>query len=1355
MTTVTWTNINGGDWDIASNWSSSPSLPGASDTVAFTLPGTYNITTGFGDPSVVVAALLIDSPHVAVSGFINAGSIDLTSGYFGGPIGNWYQVLQSHGTVTGSGGTLGWAGLIDATLSGMLVLDDVQVSGGLTILPQSGGAPSVISGTIDIGDAETLDNVVMTNPTFAFDAVAGPGTPSLTFGSHATIIYSGTSPVLYPIFYAGNQGTILVEAGSDLSIPSAISNQGTMVALTGGTISLTGTVSATGFAGLGTQGGQIDVTTFQNAGGTLLFGASGFTTAGGTVISQIDTILGGTVISSGGTLTSGFANVPVVLDGVTWDGPLNLIGSDVLLTGNAQVNGIIAGAGQVELNNGILSTSSLDLLNNITVAATGNFDKILFQDFTQAGTLGGQSDVEVSGVTDLQITANNGTLVSQGTIGVHGANDAVALSASTWINSGQVTIAASSADLPFGGTLDNTGTFFVSDGGQLELNTIEALGSIVLSGSSSVLLLAGTETTGTVLAGVSANGGVLRIQGLLDNTNETLLVGGSGQIGTLVLGQGLGIYEPTNAVTVLGGTIVDTGTLVSLDGTLDNVDLQGNATIASSLSFRDGFNVHAAGGGIGTIDLGTNGQLVMLDQETIDSVVVTGAGSIISQSTVTFGPSFGVRLTGVVDVSAPVVVNDAPLTLSGGNEFRATTSQFINNASILVTGANTELMLDTTSVSTGGQIDVTGGAILDIYSPPATMLFSSVSNPVVTTFNHITLDSISTLILSGDYVPAQLTAFDDLGGTVDINGILDNTGNTLDLTAGSANAHLGFGEVEGGTVLATGYAGTINWLPNVTWIGSLAVSAGNVLSIDNSTTLVSTDDGPAEVDVTNSNAEFAFYGSIIADTLIRAGNAVGTDKVESSGTVTIASTATLLVDVANAGSVGIEGSFVNQGLIDQTTGTVQVDDPSPAASFNTGTIAVISGGLDSGGVITTTPITGTFAPILPPPISIDNQGTIRANSAGSFFTFGSFVGSSVSLSNEGLIQVGNGDDMIVKTPLVTNTGSIDVTTGGTLDFAAGINGDLGTITLDSGMLRFDATGTVATTATIVNFNTNDLIIVSGATSETFSSLVLNGGTQEAIVATIATFSNGLTLSFPGNVNLAAPSPGELTVACFASGTNLATSAGDRPVETLSPGDIIRLANGQTAPITWIGHRRIDCTCHPKPSRIWPIQIAPHAFGPYAPHNPLTLSPDHAIFQDGVLIPVHCLVNGTTVRQIPVDTIEYWHVELPSHDIVLAEGLTVESFLDTNGKADFAGGSITTLHPEFTAWQWETKACAPLILRGLQLEAVRARLSRIAAEAQNTPCPTPHSPSTKACSGGSAAMPVPRGKHTSGTTSSAA
>ena len=38
--------------------------------------------------------------------------------------------------------------------------------------------------------------------------------------------------------------------------------------------------------------------------------------------------------------------------------------------------------------------------------------------------------------------------------------------------------------------------------------------------------------------------------------------------------------------------------------------------------------------------------------------------------------------------------------------------------------------------------------------------------------------------------------------------------------------------------------------------------------------------------------------------------------------------------------------------------------------------------------------------------------------------------------------------------------------------------------------------------------------------------------------------------------------------------------------------------------------------------------------------------------DGVLIPVNCLLNDTTIVQVPVEEVTYYHVELPSHGVLL-------------------------------------------------------------------------------------------------------
>ncbi|MEJ0018702.1 MAG: Hint domain-containing protein [Acetobacteraceae bacterium] len=153
---------------------------------------------------------------------------------------------------------------------------------------------------------------------------------------------------------------------------------------------------------------------------------------------------------------------------------------------------------------------------------------------------------------------------------------------------------------------------------------------------------------------------------------------------------------------------------------------------------------------------------------------------------------------------------------------------------------------------------------------------------------------------------------------------------------------------------------------------------------------------------------------------------------------------------------------------------------------------------------------------------------------------------------------------------------------------------------------------------------------------------------------------------------------------------------------------------QAVPVTWIGHRRVDCARHPAPRRVWPVRVAAHAFGAGRPERDLYLSPDHALYVDEVLIPVKYLVNGTTVAQVVRRSVRYYHVELPRHAILLAENLAAESYLDTGDRSGFAnGGGAVALHPDFASRIWEAQGCAPLVVAGPKLAAARARLQLIA------------------------------------------
>jgi hypothetical protein len=83
-----------------------------------------------------------------------------------------------------------------------------------------------------------------------------------------------------------------------------------------------------------------------------------------------------------------------------------------------------------------------------------------------------------------------------------------------------------------------------------------------------------------------------------------------------------------------------------------------------------------------------------------------------------------------------------------------------------------------------------------------------------------------------------------------------------------------------------------------------------------------------------------------------------------------------------------------------------------------------------------------------------------------------------------------------------------------------------------------------------------------------------------------------------------------------------------------------------------------------------------------PHRDLLVSPDHAIFVDGVLIAARQLLNGMTIRQeTGWRSVHYFHIELASHEILLAEGLPAESYLDTGNRGFFANSDAPpVLHP---------------------------------------------------------------------------
>jgi hypothetical protein len=186
------------------------------------------------------------------------------------------------------------------------------------------------------------------------------------------------------------------------------------------------------------------------------------------------------------------------------------------------------------------------------------------------------------------------------------------------------------------------------------------------------------------------------------------------------------------------------------------------------------------------------------------------------------------------------------------------------------------------------------------------------------------------------------------------------------------------------------------------------------------------------------------------------------------------------------------------------------------------------------------------------------------------------------------------------------------------------------------------------------------------------------------------------------------------VPCFASGTLVATARGEVAVENLRVGDLVLTAHGGAAlqPVVWIGHSKVNVA---RQRGMAPILIKAGALAEGVPARDLRVSPEHAMFLDGRLVPARLLVNGTSiVQELWCPEVTYWHVELPAHGLLVAEGAVSESYFDDGNRKQFDNFAITTLFKDFESerhnGRYAEAACYPLLTEGPALERLQARLA---------------------------------------------
>jgi collagen type I/II/III/V/XI/XXIV/XXVII alpha len=518
-------------------------------------------------------------------------------------------------------------------------------------------------------------------------------------------------------------------------------------------------------------------------------------------------------------------------------------------------------------------------------------------------------------------------------------------------------------------------------------------------------------------------------------------------------------------------------------------------------------------------------------------------------------------------------------------------------------------------------------------------------------------------------------------GTIFSNNELLNIGSSVVLTNLSGStltggvwdvAGIGTLSVLTGEILTDNATITLNGTA-----AALKSGTGTPVTIDNSLTTVGSS---GVLNLLGGRSFHASNSLVVNGTLTMAG---GGTLFAPTGGLTIGATG----DLAGSGVIDPGTPLVDNGLIEAKGGTLTL--PGRGSVSGSGTLQA-----DAGASLVLQAFGGSYAG------SIVNNGTIDAafaNLTGTLVMPGAYSG-----TGSFLIQGGfdGADRAILELPsglsanvaFDTNFGELLLDAGATFNGTLSGFGNSDTIVLPG--ISNAAQG-------VLNGNVLDLETSGGSVVQ---ALTLNTGSMDYSGASFTVTEN------IGNSQATVTASGVAAASCYAAGTRIRTEAGEVPVEGLAVGDIVHAHFAGATPVVWLGHRHVNCRRHPEPANVWPVRVAAHAFGPRTPSRDLVLSPDHAVFVDHVLIPIKHLINGKTIIQEKVDTVTYYHVELGEHDVLLAEGLPAESYLENGdrGVFDNAGG-VVSLHPDFGARRWEAFGCAPLVVTGAKLDAVVARV----------------------------------------------
>ena len=866
-----------------------------------------------------------------------------------------------------------------------------------------------------------------------------------------------------------------------------------------------------------------------------------------------------------------------------------------------------------------------------------------------------------------------------------------------------------------GGTLDffaggiGSGTI-IESGGTLALNLVTV--------ASGTVITAGPRTATSAISGIELSAGaIVEYDDVTVASGATVRVASGGTVsGAAVLSGGTVnvVSHGSAAGLTVGGQLYDLGGTVSGATILSGGQLE---VVSSTLDLNTGQDV-AQSSPISTVSVSSGGTFQVDGALNGAQAVAAGAGVVVSGGATYRLYQATIDDVAVIDRQISATVISGGLTLLSG-AVATTVSALVEGSGTLTISSG---VIDSASTAgDGGRIIVSSGGIaIDdkaIYLGGITILSGGIASGLVVNGSNTDRGIIAGItVMSGGIVSGGEI---QLGSAVvepgaNIAGLSIGSRSTLVLTRSVIAA--GQTVREGATASARAVSGAT--LSSGALLGILLadVQSGGTLVLANRLTrqLIVEAGGLASgggaVYDPFSLSEIDPTSSFVAGTVI--GTELDTPVVVQSGgvlsSVTAAAAPGATVGTFTIGAITIQAGGLASGLTLTTSYggipdlTVQSGGHASTVVLNGGNATALAGSVVSGltanygrftlsGTASAT-VLGSSGQEAVSPGAVDTGGRIGSGGVQTVFASGLAAATTVS-----------------------SGGTQTVSSGGTASAA---------IVLSGGLQFIAANGTATGTD-----------ITGGGTIDIDSLAYAAGGTAlfDPLADAVTIDENGtfytqqLSGDYTGDqFNLAQASDGStlltMTIACYCPGTLILTTRGEVAVEDLAVGDLVVTASGGQRPIVWLGHRTLPCHTHPNRRAVLPVRISAHALGHNKPRRDLFVSPGHAIAVDvlgEVLIPAATLVNGTTIQQVEMDQVTYWHVELGSHDLLLADNLAAESYLDMGNRSFFGESGVVTLDalPDGDpAARTPADFCRPFHSEGPLVTVVRSQLRRRALDA---------------------------------------